>query len=627
MAATMRIPTEFTAVDKFTSVVSKMTAGVSNFSKSTHSAIDRVNSKVNGLWSSMDGFSQLALGAGFVGLGAAGVKSVMEYEDALASFRTIVSDLSDKDFAKYSSAIGMVANETKKSTIDVAKSFEKIAGLNSTFAQTETGLAAVSKASITLSKASGDELGVAAENLVGIMNQFNLGAMESDRVINVLAAGQAVGAASITQSAEAYKNFGAVAKGANITLEESQALVQTLGKFNMFGAEAGTKLRGVTLQLQKAGLGYASGQFNINDALADAVKKTNSLRSAREKDAYILKTFGAENITAGKILLSNIDVYKDYVKGVTGTSEAQKAAKINTSTLSSKWDELKNSLINVLTTNDKTNGVLDTTKGVLGFISNNLSTILKVLGFVIAAFVTFKAIVLASTIISGAYNIALGVMGALSGKAAIGIGANNIALGAYRATLGIATAAQWAWNVAMTANPVGLIIVGVAALIALIVSAIAYYDEWGAAILALMGPFGSIVNLIMSLRKHWDSIKEAFATGGIIAGFKRLGAVILDSVLYPIQQLLGMLAKIPGVGSMLAPALKGVETLRKNLGVSDEKKVEIVAPKQEAMKQQSAGQLNGNINLNVNDKNKNISNVKTDFSGIPVKTTSTIGQR
>jgi hypothetical protein len=45
------------------------------------------------------------------------------------------------------------------------------------------------------------------------------------------------------------------------------------------------------------------------------------------------------------------------------------------------------------------------------------------------------------------------------------------------------------------------------------------------------------------------------------------------------------------------------------------------------MKQQTNGQLQGNINLNVNDKNRNLSGVQTDFSGIPVKTTTTIGQR
>ena len=39
--------------------------------------------------------------------------------------------------------------------------------------------------------------------------------------------------------------------------------------------------------------------------------------------------------------------------------------------------------------------------------------------------------------------------------------------------------AQWALNAAMLANPIGLIIIGIAALIALVVVAIKYWDEWG----------------------------------------------------------------------------------------------------------------------------------------------------
>lgn len=42
--------------------------------------------------------------------------------------------------------------------------------------------------------------------------------------------------------------------------------------------------------------------------------------------------------------------------------------------------------------------------------------------------------------------------------------AMKIAAGAQAVATGVATAAQWAWNVALTANPIGLIIVGVAAL-------------------------------------------------------------------------------------------------------------------------------------------------------------------
>ena len=79
MAATMRIPTEFTAIDKFTSVVSKMTAGVSNFSNSTSAAIDRFNTKAN----KVAGDMAIAGGAIVAPLGLA-VNSAIKFEDKMA---------------------------------------------------------------------------------------------------------------------------------------------------------------------------------------------------------------------------------------------------------------------------------------------------------------------------------------------------------------------------------------------------------------------------------------------------------------------------------------------------------------------------------------------------------------
>lgn len=55
--------------------------------------------------------------------------------------------------------------------------------------------------------------------------------------------------------------------------------------------------------------------------------------------------------------------------------------------------------------------------------------------------------------------------GALVLHAAASVG-SAIATGATSAAMGIATAAQWAWNLAMSDNPIGLIIVAVAALVA-----------------------------------------------------------------------------------------------------------------------------------------------------------------
>ncbi|SHH75149.1 phage tail tape measure protein [Flavobacterium johnsoniae] len=127
-----------------------------------------------------------------------------------------------------------------------------------------------------------------------------------------------------------------------------------------------------------------------------------------------------------------------------------------------------------------------------------------------------------------------------------------------------ATAQQWLLNIAMNANPIGLIILAIAALIAYIVIAIKHYDEFGAGMLNLLGPIGWLINLVMSLKEHWDSVVNAFKSDGIIAGFQRLGLVILNAVLKPVQQLLQMLSKIPGLGNLAGSGAKWIEDFRKS---------------------------------------------------------------
>lgn len=337
---------------------------------------------------------QLGLAFGGFTLAREAGATLLDFENNVASFRTIVSDLSDKDFEKYKSQIKSVAKETNASSVDIAKSFEGIAGLNAEFAETAEGLGKVSEATITLSKASKDDLETSTDNLVSIMNQFNLGAEEADRAINVLAAGQAVGAASISQLAESYKNVGSVASSANLNIEQSTGALETLGKFSLFGAEAGTKLRGVILQLQKANLGYESGQFNLNDALEEYNAKSVKMTSAKEKDALASKVFGAENITAGKILSANIPLIEKYTKGVTGTSEAQKASAINSDTLSQKWQELKNSLVNIVTSSSEAEGGVNLIKDALGALASNLPMIISLVTKLGVTWLAYKAIML-----------------------------------------------------------------------------------------------------------------------------------------------------------------------------------------------------------------------------------------
>ena len=126
----------------------------------------------------------------------------------------------------------------------------------------------------------------------------------------------------------------------------------------------------------------------------------------------------------------------------------------------------------------------------------------------------------------------------------------------------VVTGAQWLWNAAMTANPIGLIIAGVALLIGYVATAITHFDSFGASMTLLLGPIGFVVSAFMALRDHWDSITAAFSSGGIIAGFKRIGIVLLDTILKPVQQLLELIAKIPGLRGLAGSGAASIKAMR-----------------------------------------------------------------
>lgn len=570
------IPSIFTAIDRLSAPVRAMGNSVSDFATRAQGGIARSERWFRKLTPAltetqkqvMSFASSAAIAGAIIGGITFSSDSLMTYEEDVLSFRTIVSDLTDNEFAAYQLAIGKVGQETKTSSVLVAQSFENIAGLNSKFAETADGLAEVSKASITLSKASKDDLGTSAENLVGIMNQFSLGAMEAGRTINVLAAGQAVGASNITQTAEAFKNFGSVASGANISLEEAVGLVQTLGKFSVFGAEAGTKLRGSILKLQQAGVGYASGQFSINDALSEAKKKIDSLKTAKAQDAALTKMFGAENISTGRTLLSNIELYKEYAKGVTGTNEAQKAAQLNSSSLRAKLGELSAAWVNILTSSSGANTGLDLVKSVIVLVTDNLGTLVTVGAAVVGFFTLWKLYLIGAKVALFAYNVAVGLYNAITKTATVYTAAQTVAMNTQMIATKAITVAQWLWNAAVAAFPIILIIVGITALIVLVYQMIQKWNEWGAAISILLGPLGFVISLIQSLRRNWDMVKEAFATEGIIGGLKAIGKVIFDAILMPVQQVFTLLSKIPGLGDFGKTGAANIAAMRNALGVN-----------------------------------------------------------
>lgn len=417
------IPSVFTAVDKFSPVVARMGTALTGFEQRlsiAQATSERSFRRHTNIFSqsanSMFDYAKgaLAVGATIGGIAFTG-KSIADYEDAIASFRTIVSDLNDTQFSAFEAKIASVAKTTRKSTIDVAKAFENIAGLNPEFAKTAESIGAVSAATITLAQASRMELGESAASLVGIMNQFNFEAEQSTRVINTLAAGQAVGAASIAQTAAALTKFGATAKSANVTLEQSIALVEIFAAKGFFAEDAGFKLNSGIVKLQGATLGYKSGVFNLVDALTELKAKYDALGTAAAKDAYLQKVFDITQINTGRILLENIENFKKTTDSVTGTNEAMKAAAINSNTLSNRLLELKNAWVTITTTSTVAHNGLIALKNAVGFLTNNLGTLVAIGSVWLGTMAIWKGSILAMSAAAWAASTAQAALNFVKG--------------------------------------------------------------------------------------------------------------------------------------------------------------------------------------------------------------------
>ena len=135
-----------------------------------------------------------------------------------------------------------------------------------------------------------------------------------------------------------------------------------------------------------------------------------------------------------------------------------------------------------------------------------------------------------------------------------------------------AAAAQWLLNAAMNANPIGLVIMAIAALVAIVTIVIKKYDEWGAALTFVLGPLGVIINLVMTIKRYWDSIVDAFTNGGFLEGIKQIGKALLDVILYPVQQLLDLLSNIPMLGNLAGKGADFIKEMRANLNMIDPEK-------------------------------------------------------
>jgi len=624
MATTLGVKTVFTAVDRFSAIVGKMGAAVSSFASKASTAfarVERAERKMRGAISNAIGkFGQLGLAISGIAIATSILAANVELDKNLASLASITG-VSAEQFKVFQIEIERVSKAQKMFAGDTAKAFEIVGSVRPELLGNADALAKVTEAAITLSKATGMDLQLSAENLVGTMNQFNLGANESARIMNVLAAGSLEGSAPVDKITESLTQFGAVANSAGVGIESSVALIEQLGAKSIYGSEAGNKLKNVLLAMSTAkGLDKkALDDFkrlgvNLDIVTNNSLPLTDRLREMSKitNDALApLHVFGKENIVAGQIILQNVDNIGLLTEKMTGTNVANTQAAIMTNTLSTKWQELVNSFKNAVTSTNSENEALNKTKLVLSWVADNMEQLIKVVSIGLITYGAFRVLML-------------------------GI---NIAMAVYNGILWLTSAATWA-----TLFPMLIIVVIIAAIIAVIVLLIVYWqdmikwlkesDSWFAklirfAIYPLIILFQGLGVLVDWLSEKWNNLMVLLEP--IINQFSILGEVIsllwdnitslIEGAIKPLMDAFGPLGDIIDFFSEKTQTELGVDVNKNTTNT-----IKTLNP--DAAKQNNTNSnmqsILSSIGININDKTGQAS-ISENKNGIPINLTKNLG--
>lgn len=317
---------------------------------------------------------------------------------------------------------------------------------------------------LNLAAASGMDLAAASDMVTDYMSAFNMEAKDSAYFADLLAYAQGNANTTAQGLGEAFKNSAANMNAAGQDIETTVALLSMMANQGLKGSEAGTALtavmRDMTAKMDEGAIKIgetsvavmdANGNYrDMTDILRDVEAATNGMGDA-ERATALQSTFTSDSIKGLNLILN------------AGVSEAAKFEEQlrNSSGAASDMSNIMNDNLNGDLTNlgSKLEGVqiaiyekfepalrdgvkvLDDLLDAINFVVDHSTEFIAALGAMAAGVAAYVA-----------YTTALKVM--TEGWRSLTI------------VTKAQTAAQWLLNAAMSANPIGLIVAAIAALVA-----------------------------------------------------------------------------------------------------------------------------------------------------------------
>lgn len=366
-----------------------------------------------------------------------------------------------QDFEYKNSTLQAVLGETKQgikeltdqqlkfgaSTIYTANSVADLQIIYSKLGLTTKEIQGATEATLNLATATGEDLAKSADVVGTVMRSFGLSAQETTRIVDVMTGAFNQTTLGLDNYFEAIKYVAPVAKANNISLEETTALLGTLADSGIRGSMAGTALRKIISELDR---GAGTLQEKLKKLSAEGFSSADAMDEVG-RTAYASLLVLTKNTEETDRLAKSLH-------NVQGSAEA--AAKVMADNLTGDIGRLTGATqALVLTYRD---GFLS----VLRDLVQGLTTFIHIIAGLPKFLKDNRQLILALTVALVGFNAA-----AITASASALLAQFNLLkLGAaFRA----ATVSTRAFFATLAANPIGLVLIGIAGLIA----AIDIYDR------------------------------------------------------------------------------------------------------------------------------------------------------
>ena len=572
MAGRFKVETVFKAVDRVTKPITRMQNRVGKFTRSMKSGLKGINRTFGKMASGIKrggiviAASLAVVAAGMLNIINIGADFEQTIVNAAAKFPGAIR-AGTEEFKKLQIAAREIGKTTEFTALESAKALDFLAMAGFNARQAIAALPGV----VDLATVSQTDLGTATDIATDSLGAFGL--MTKDavqlgknlaRINDSIAKTTTTANTNVEQLFEAIKEGAPVATTAGASLETFNALIGEMANAGIKGSRAGTTIKNVFTRLAESGGVVAAtlkrmnvrvedseGNFrDIFDIFEDLNKSLEGLGTA-EKTRIVKNIFGKIPLAGVNVLLKTgsdrLREYRTELENAAGASSNM--ADIMRSTVRGSINALKSSIEGVkITIFSMNKGPLkNAIDGMTDWVRANEQLIAtKITGFLSKIINNYESIVKWVKIIGAGLAIFLSLAVILKSLIVI----------------------MTVLNLVMNLNPVGLIILGITALIAIVASVIIWWDKLKAVFLGLPGPvkkalavlFLPITMLILGaklIKDNWEPIKKFFIDlwADIVKVFEIAIAGItraIDAVKGAISSVTGAVGgAISGVGSFL----------------------------------------------------------------------------